>query len=414
MRPGVDSISLNDEGVLRVILTGDAVSAQLALLGEPRSLSEGALLIYCDLRELFDQPDDIPQRLQDRLGRWEEPLDEPLLQWLLETVSEPDACVELGFVSESAGAVLEEFLEQQDILNRQGRAIERLSELCETLAAAVARAPEADLAARVINQLKSRPSQGMADGEPNYWDEIYGFTDHRDEMPARAIEDIQDLASKLVESLPSDLSLAIRLGEVSVHDWILEKIEDDEVPLYSGQVDFGSEDLTAQVVEQVLDQAVNFDPSLRQVSHEEAEELFRAARTRLQGLAREALPKTNAGMLELVDSVLTYQQNKKIYDQHEALGSALFGAQWQRQKTDWAVLERLSAWVIKLHDDLGNGQIPQGIIAFLAGHTDASGLGDAVTGIEQHVVGLDKALRNALEVTGMQAENAIRPDSLRP
>ena len=67
---------------------------------------------------------------------------------------------------------------------------------------------------------------------------------------------------------------------------------------------------------------------------------FRAARSRLQGLACETLPKTNAGMLELVDSVLTYQQNKKVYDQHEALGSALFGAQWQRQKTDWAVLER--------------------------------------------------------------------------
>ncbi|MDR8016372.1 DUF3320 domain-containing protein [Ectopseudomonas guguanensis] len=133
---------------------------------------------------------------------------------------------------------------------------------------------------------------------------------------------------------------------------------------------------------------------------------FRAARARLQGLAREALPKTNAGMLELVDSVLTYQQCKKVYDQHEALGSALFGAQWQRQKTDWAVLERLSAWVIKLHDDLGNGQIPQGIIAFLAGHADASGLGDAVSAIEQHVAGLDKALLSALEVTGMQAENA--------
>lgn len=133
---------------------------------------------------------------------------------------------------------------------------------------------------------------------------------------------------------------------------------------------------------------------------------FRAARARLQGLAREALPKTNAGMLELVDSVLTYQQCKKVYDQHEALGSALFGAQWQRQKTDWAVLERLSAWVIKLHDDLGNGQIPQGIIAFLAGHADASGLGDAVSEIEQHVAGLDKALLSALEVTGMQAENA--------
>jgi hypothetical protein len=64
------------------------------------------------------------------------------------------------------------------------------------------------------------------------------------------------------------------------------------------------------------------------------------------------------------------------------LGSALFGAQWQRQKTDWPVLERLSSWVIQLHDDLGNGQIPQGIVTFLAGHSDASGLGDAVSSIE--------------------------------
>ncbi|MFS7197528.1 DUF3320 domain-containing protein [Rahnella inusitata] len=133
---------------------------------------------------------------------------------------------------------------------------------------------------------------------------------------------------------------------------------------------------------------------------------FRAARTHLQGISQKELPKTNAAMLELVDSVLTYQQNKKIYDQYEVLGSALFGAQWQRQRTDWPVLEHLSTWVIKLHDDLGNGQIPKGIIAFLSGHTDASGLGPSVTEIEQHIVGLDKALHNALQVTGLQTENA--------
>ncbi len=133
---------------------------------------------------------------------------------------------------------------------------------------------------------------------------------------------------------------------------------------------------------------------------------FRAARSRLQGLARGALPESHAGKLELVDSVLTWQQSKKIYDEHEALGSALFGAQWQRQKTDWAVLERLSIWVTRLHDDLGNGEIPPGIIAFLSGHADASGMGDTVTTIEQHIAGLDKALSRALDITGMQSENA--------
>ncbi|HBT4748414.1 TPA: DUF3320 domain-containing protein [Klebsiella pneumoniae] len=132
---------------------------------------------------------------------------------------------------------------------------------------------------------------------------------------------------------------------------------------------------------------------------------FRAARARLQGLSRHELPKASADMLELVDSVLAYQQSKKVYDQHEVLGSALFGAQWQHQKTDWPVLEHLSAWVIKLHDDLGNGQIPKGIIAFLSGHSDASGLGNSVTEIEQHIRGLEKELHRALEVTGMQTEN---------
>lgn len=273
MRPDVDSISLNDEGVMRVILTGDAVSAQLALLGEPQAFSDGALLIYCDLRELFDLPDDIEQLLRDRSGRWEQALDGPLLQWLLETLSEPDACVELGLVSESASGVLAEFLEQQDILNRQGRAIELLSELCETLAAAAARSPEADLAARVVNQLKSMPPQGMVDGEPSYWDEIDGFTDDPDEMPPMAIEDIQKLAGKLLASLPRELYLALQLGGVNVHDWILQKIEDDEVPPYLALADFGSEDLTEQVAERVLEQALNFDPALRQISYEDAETL---------------------------------------------------------------------------------------------------------------------------------------------
>ncbi|MEG1209538.1 MAG: DUF3320 domain-containing protein [Leclercia sp.] len=133
---------------------------------------------------------------------------------------------------------------------------------------------------------------------------------------------------------------------------------------------------------------------------------FRAARTRLQGLTRGTLPQTSTGMLELVDSVLSYQQHKSVYDQHETLGSALFGAQWQRQKTDWAVLERLSDWVVRLHDDLGSGQIPTGILAFLAGDSDASGMGDDVTGIEQHISGLEKALSSALDITGMQTENS--------
>jgi hypothetical protein len=138
---------------------------------------------------------------------------------------------------------------------------------------------------------------------------------------------------------------------------------------------------------------------------------FRAARARLQGLAKDALPKGSSDMLLLVDSVLAFQQSKKIYDQHEALGSALFGAQWQRQKSDWAVLDRLSSWVIQLHDDLGNGQIPKGILDFFAGHADATGFGEAATGIEQSIASLDMALATVLDVIGLSAQ--VGSDNVR-
>lgn len=276
MRADVDSISLNEQGVLRVILSGDAVAAQLALFGEPQANCSEALFIYCDLREAFELPVDIAQLLSDRLMHWEQPLDESLLQWLLETLAEPDACVELGLVSEAAGVVLQELLEQQETLTRQTEAIEVLCALCEIFAAAAVRAPEADLTRRVIESLKSQPPQGMVDGEPSYWDEIYGFTDNLDEMPPRAVEDIRELTGKLVASLPSDLYMALRLGDLSVHDWIMQKIEDDEVPRDSAQVNFDSEGLIEQVVERVLDQALDFDPAADFLSRDEAESLCRA------------------------------------------------------------------------------------------------------------------------------------------
>lgn len=131
---------------------------------------------------------------------------------------------------------------------------------------------------------------------------------------------------------------------------------------------------------------------------------YRNAKARLQGLTQGVLPSDNATQLAVVDAVLEYQQSKKIYDQHEGLGSALFGAQWQRQQSDWAVLDRVSAWVVQLYEDLGNGHIPQGIVAFLAGHTDASGLGDAVSGIEAHLSDLDQALLASLDVIAMEGD----------
>jgi very-short-patch-repair endonuclease/DNA polymerase III delta prime subunit len=102
---------------------------------------------------------------------------------------------------------------------------------------------------------------------------------------------------------------------------------------------------------------------------------FRSAKGQLQSLAKTELPKFVPEMLAMVDAVLSYQQHLKIFEQHQGLGQALLGAQWQGTQSDWPVLQRITEWVMVLHDDLGQGTLPSGIVDFLAGHADAAGLG---------------------------------------
>jgi very-short-patch-repair endonuclease len=110
---------------------------------------------------------------------------------------------------------------------------------------------------------------------------------------------------------------------------------------------------------------------------------YRREQSRLQGLAKNELPKSNAKRLELVDAILEYQINKKKYDENSALGEVLFGAQWLHQNSDWEVLTKLSEWIFSLYDDLGRGVVPNGIIDFLSGHPDATGLGESVDHVEK-------------------------------
>jgi very-short-patch-repair endonuclease len=124
---------------------------------------------------------------------------------------------------------------------------------------------------------------------------------------------------------------------------------------------------------------------------------YRRTRARLQGLCKGSLPKDNTACLGLVDAILHFQQRKRTYDQYASLGEALFGAQWNQQRSDWEVLSRLSEWIITLYDDLGRGELPSGIVDFLAGHPDAGGLGEAIEPIEQAVEVLCVNLYRVLE-----------------
>jgi very-short-patch-repair endonuclease len=137
---------------------------------------------------------------------------------------------------------------------------------------------------------------------------------------------------------------------------------------------------------------------------------FRQSRSRLQGLCKNPLPKDNTKCLKLIDGILEFQKHKITFDQHSTLGEALFGAQWNKQRSDWEVLSRLSDWVFTLYDDLGKGSLPAGLVEFLSGHADAAGLGESVPPIREAV----KKLRLQVEdlINHLQLEKSAPTDSL--
>lgn len=135
---------------------------------------------------------------------------------------------------------------------------------------------------------------------------------------------------------------------------------------------------------------------------------FKQAKGRLQSLARSELPKAASEMLKMVDGVMAYQQHEKVFVQQETLGQALFGAQWQGRQSDWAVLDRLMTWVVNLHDDLGKGTIPAGIVDFLAGHSDASGLGDVAQAIETLMADTKENLARVSDVLGIAQQSGAQ------
>lgn len=134
---------------------------------------------------------------------------------------------------------------------------------------------------------------------------------------------------------------------------------------------------------------------------------FKQAKAQLQALMTGPVPKATRDMLALVDAVIEHQGAHRRYAQHEALGAALFGAQWQRQQSDWDVLERITDWVMQLHDELGRGEIPGGILAFLSGGNDAGGLGEQAGRIEAALAQMKTHLDTAVAVTGMGAAQPL-------
>lgn len=110
---------------------------------------------------------------------------------------------------------------------------------------------------------------------------------------------------------------------------------------------------------------------------------FRHAKTELQSLCQQRLPKDVGSTIEMLDTVIESQKHQEQFDSLSELGQSLFGAQWKSDDSDWEVLEQLSAWVTELYREVGEGVVPEGILNFLSASPKVAKLEGGVGQVEK-------------------------------
>ena len=69
----------------------------------------------------------------------------------------------------------------------------------------------------------------------------------------------------------------------------------------------------------------------------------------------------------MVDVVMESQRHRARFDERQALGHELFGAQWRELHSDWDQLRALCDWSAALHRAVEGGELPAGVVDYLNG-----------------------------------------------
>jgi very-short-patch-repair endonuclease len=129
---------------------------------------------------------------------------------------------------------------------------------------------------------------------------------------------------------------------------------------------------------------------------------FRRAKQQLQGLLAGMMPADAKDCLAIIDDILKVQTLNEQYQRHERLGERLFGAQWQGLDSDWPVLSTLSDWVVELYQQVGKGDIPEGLLRFLEGDNSLSDWKDSLSKLDKASQSLQVNVNHLYEQLVMQ------------
>ena len=119
---------------------------------------------------------------------------------------------------------------------------------------------------------------------------------------------------------------------------------------------------------------------------------YRNTRNFIAGLCTANQPKDTDSQCRIVDAILEATRQRRTIGEYEALAVRLYGVQWEGLRSDWQVLKRLADWIFALFRDVGEGQLPAGVIDFLSGNPALSTLKIRTSELEAALPEYDSAL----------------------
>ena len=111
---------------------------------------------------------------------------------------------------------------------------------------------------------------------------------------------------------------------------------------------------------------------------------YRRSRNELAGLCSKQLPKSQDEQLRIVDAILEAHRERPHFEKIQQLGQKLFGTRWQGQSSNWTQLQEIIKYLSALYESVGNNDLPETAVAYLASNPDLDTLKSLVVTVEEH------------------------------
>ncbi|MEZ1626010.1 hypothetical protein [Pseudomonas aeruginosa] len=254
LKPEITSISIADDGLIRVLSTELELSE---CGGEPPFASmQPVQRTALNLFEAVTLPRSVRANIDPAPG-----LSPAMLEWAVQACLEPSVAMSLRLVDESALPLLEAGSAADELeaeLDEHKTAVKLLLDMGNTFAGLLLPTLDRKVIKASIQKLSGMPPFGFVDGCDSYWAEICAL-DTGFMFAEQVAADVQAKAEEALAELSAEERLALLLSKQDCDGWLHDRIGDQNTPEYIQLLEpyLDAELLLSDLVEGILHEAAS-------------------------------------------------------------------------------------------------------------------------------------------------------------